>query len=202
MNTMAKFASIVLIVGLFWVQALCQTVDARGPIHETKRRVAAGHSGSIGRRLAVALSVEVGATAAIPREPFDAEFVLENSGKDNLVVPVSPNPGDFEPKDPSISYSVKHLSLFLTFGKRQAPILWGAQLYGSPQMPGTLVVIAPGKSLRVLARIAAPAAPPESEANIIVPFVAHAILNDETIQEVNGKTLMESVEIGSATSAN
>jgi hypothetical protein len=112
---------------------------------------------------------------------------------------MSPHPGDFEPGDPTASYVVRVLSLCVTSDKREAQILPGqAHLYGNEAVPGTLLKLAPSDSIRVLARIALPS-PSGAELSGFV-LVGHAMLDNETIRTVNGHSLSDLQEIGSASS--
>jgi hypothetical protein len=189
-------ASVILLV----IAALGQlTVDATGPIRERRREPASGRGGSIGRKLPLQVAIET--TGAPPDENGKTvvEFVLRNPGKNDLTLPISPHPGDLEPVDPKASYTGRVLGLFVTSDKRQANILSGhAHLYGSDAVPGTLITLAPGESIKVLARVALPRSSP-SEPGALV-FVGHAMLDNETIKTVNWQAIFNRQEIGSASS--
>jgi hypothetical protein len=76
--------------------------------------------------------------------------------------------------------------------------LGGADLYGSAALPGTLMNLAPGDSIRVLTRVALPevgGAGPRTET-----FDASASLVYETIRTVNGQIFSDSQEVGFAKS--
>jgi hypothetical protein len=190
-------ASVVLSV----VAALSQsTVDATGPIRDRLRKPTAGHASSTGRKLPLQIAIEVHGVSPEVSIPTDVEFVLTNSGKDHLTVPVSPNPGDLEPADPKVGYSVTVLSLYITSerkGEKKLP--GGADLYGSRAWPATLVSLAPGESIRVLARVTLPPIRITDQANAIA-FFAHGVLDNQTINTVDDRTVEDTQEIGSATS--
>jgi hypothetical protein len=178
--------------------ALAQlTVDATGPIRQRKRDAARGHVGCCGRKLPLQVAMET--TGSPPDENGQTlvEFVLTNSGKKALVLPVSPHPGDLEPSDPNATYSGMSLGLRIGLSKKPAGIFGGgADLFGSKEFPGTLVSLAPGDSIRVLARVALPqVGNTEPEA-----FKASALLGTETIKRVNGELVSESQNVGFADS--
>jgi hypothetical protein len=178
------------------------TVDATGPIRESQREEASGRGGSsgggIGRKLSIQVAVETTGAPADENGKTVVEFTLTNSGKTDLNVPISPHPGDFEPADPKASYKVEMLSLFITSNKKATDILSGsAHLYGSDAVPGTLLSLATGESIRVLLRVAF--AKSSTSVGEVV-FVGHATLNNEAIKMVNGQTVLEFQEIGSAAS--
>jgi len=175
------------------------TVDATGPIRESQREEASGSSGGgIGRKLSIQVAVETTGAPADENGKTVVEFTLTNSGKTDLNVPISPHPGDFEPADPKASYKVEMLSLFITSDKKATDILSGsAHLYGSDAVPGTLLSLATGESIRVLLRVAF--AKSSTSVGEVV-FVGHATLNNEAIKMVNGQTVLQFQEIGSAAS--
>jgi hypothetical protein len=175
------------------------TVDATGPIHQRLRNAGAGSGSGIFRKLQLQIAIEVPRASPNDNRPTEVDFILTNSGKDELTIPISPNPGDFEPADPKVSYTVKLLNLYITTDMRQGILPGGADLYGNRAFPGTLVTLAPGKSVRVLTRVALPLVLVADQTSTAV-FVAHAVLNDETIRTVDGQTLVDGQEIGSATS--
>jgi hypothetical protein len=98
----------------------------------------------VGRKLPVNVIIET--TGAPPDESGKTlvVFVLTNSGKTNISLPVSPNPGDLEPPDPKTSYKGLVLGLRISLAKRPASIFaGGADLYGSDDFAGTLVNMVP-----------------------------------------------------------
>ena len=185
----------VLICGsvlLVSVSAYAQTVDARGPNREATTRVDAGHGGSIGKKLQVSVSVEVPHSAANSDGTYDVVFLLTNIGDTDLVLPISPHPRDFEVGDPPKSYSVKHLSLYLTTDKQPDVALWGAHLYGNPTVQVSLTTLRVAATLRVLAKLTIPSDTGRRS------VTAHAVLNVEMIKSENGEVSADTEEIGSA----
>jgi hypothetical protein len=203
----ARFRVLVICVFVFTgIFASAQlTVDATVPIHERRRQPTRGHAGSSGRRLP--LQVAIGTNGSPPDEKGKTlvTFVISNSGKDDIEVPVSPHPGDFEPEDSKASHTVKMLSLYLTVDhgegadRRRAMIPDSAHLYGNNAFPGTIVLLAPGESIHVLARLTLPTDAEVKEGGAIVARVS---LNDETIRTVGGQTSSDRQEIGSADSVD
>ncbi len=168
------------------------TVDATVPIRKRVRETMAGRGSGTGRRLPVKVAIEVyGYPIASERTRVD--FVLTNSGKEDIILPVSPHPGDFEPTDPKSSYAVKLLNLYVTSDKNHRTLLpGGADLYGNRAFPDSLVRLGPGDSMRVLTRVALPT---KGEA-----FVADIMLIDQSVKIVGGEGLTETNLVGSATS--
>ena len=192
---------LIAAIALSAVYALGQlTVDATGPLRDRLRRPTAGHGGSIGRELPLKLAVEVLGGSPDPAISTEVQFILTNSGKNPLTIPVSPNPGDLEPADPKVRYSVRVLSLYITTDrKREKKVPGGVELYGNRGWPGTLMSLAPGESVRVLARVALPPIPiPDQDSGMV--FVGHAILDNQAVHTVDGQTFEDTQEIGSATS--
>jgi hypothetical protein len=189
-------ASVILLA----IAALGQlTVDATGPIRERRREAGIGQGGGFGRKLPLQVAMKTPGTPPDENGKTVVEFILTNTGKNDLTLPISPHPGDLEPSDPKANYTVQCLGLRITSGKGSGTILpGGADLCGRNAFPGTLIALAPGESIRVLTRVALP--------HISIPgpgarvFVADAILNRETIKIVNGQTVSDMQEIGLASS--
>jgi hypothetical protein len=183
------FAAAVLLCPIVSVGQVI--VDATVPVHERLRNPTAGHSGSFGRELPVTVALEVPAGGA------ELNFVLTNTGTTPLIVPVSVHPGDLEPANPAIPYTVQALHLFLSSGSKETAILptGKADLYGSETTPQTLVKLLPNESLQVLTCLM----PDEIRAKGTT-FVAHAILESETVKTIRGDTTEDSQEIGSSQS--
>jgi hypothetical protein len=173
------------------------TVDASGPIREGTRIASQGRGGGVGKTLPLKVAIEINVPSPDLNGKTLLEFVLTNSGKDELTLPVSPNPGDFEPSDRKVGYTVMTLALLVGMSKRPGVLFpGGADLFGNAAHPGTLMVLAPGDSLRVLARVALP---PVSELDG-ERFDGTASLASETIKTVEGKLIFDSREIGFARS--
>jgi len=185
---------------LFSIAAANQlTVDATGPVRERPRVATAGHVGSIGYKLPLQIAIEVQGVADRGGKT-EVDFVLTNSGKTDLLIPVSPNFGDLEAKERKQGYAVNHLILYLTFDQKRESILPGvANLYGTRVFSGTLVALASGESIRILTRMVLNSdSAPERATNRV--YVAHTVLNVETTKTVAGQTFEDVQEVGSAVS--
>src|SRR5258708_2005563 len=189
----------ILVVTVFASAQL--TVDATGPIRERRRPPTAGSGGTMGRKLPISLAIEI--RDAQPSATGDSLvlFVLTNSGRDKLTVPISPHPGDLEPSNPGANYALSRLSLYITTSDRAQShaLLPGTNLYGNQAFSGTLATLAPGESLRVLVRVKLLVEPSKPGTSAPV-YVAHVILSTETIKTISGRTVSDTREIGSATS--
>lgn len=173
------------------------TVDATGPIRERKREAAQGHGGSVGRKLPLRVSIQTSISALDKDGKTLVEFVLTNSGKSDLTLPISPHPGDLEPSDPKAPYTLVALGLRISLSKKPGVIFpGGAELFGSAEFPETLVSLAPGNSLRVLTRVALP----EVGGRNADTFVASASLGNESMRTMNGVILSDLQNVGFATS--
>ncbi len=192
------FVSVVMLCS---IAVLGQTViDATGPIRGRLRNPTAGHVGSIGRKLPIQIAVEYQRPQPQTKDAMNVCFILTNTGEKELAIPVSPHPGDLEPQDKNVTYTVKHLNLYMTSisNKRQELVLaGGAQLFGNEGLPKTMLTLGPGKLVRVLARVQVPSGR-LSDRTIL--FVAHAALDSETMRTVDGQTFEDSEEIGIASS--
>jgi hypothetical protein len=174
------------------------TVDATGPIRQRVREVSVGRGGGVGRKIPLRVVIAV-LGGWDDKGKIEVDFTLTNIGKDELTIPISPNPGDLEPADPKASYMVESFALRIAPREKPGGILpGGADLYGSPRLPETLTTLAPGDSVRVLTRVALPRVPSAEEGTVV--FVASAMLNNERIKTVNGQIVSDLQEIGSASS--
>ncbi len=182
------FAGSVLLYSIVSVGQVI--VDATIPVHGRLRSPTAGHSGSFGRELPVSITVEVPAGGEL-------NFVLTNTGTTPLIVPVSVHPGDLEPANPEMPYRVQVLHLFLTSGSKEMAIVptGKADLYGNEAFSQTLVKLLPKQSLRVLTLLV-----PDEVRSRGNSFVAHAILESETVKTIRGDTTEDDQEVGSSTS--
>lgn len=195
----------IVIVGLsvlFSVALLAQTViDVTVPIHKRLRNPTAGQAGSIGRKLPLQIALEFPSERSNSDGDVKVAFVLTNASQKDLTIPISPHPGDFEPPDTNQPYTVQHLHLYLTSNKVQDSALHGgADLYGNQTHPRTLLTLPPGQSVRVLAWVKVPK-DISTEQGAAASVVAHAALDLEALKTAHGKTIMNSDEIGSCSSA-
>jgi hypothetical protein len=136
------------------------------------------------------------------------EFILTNSGKEGLRIPISPDPGDVEPAEGN--YSLRVLALYMTscdspsewpcaIATRQKMLPGGAWLYGNEES-ATLVTLAPGDSIRVRAHVKLPAARGRDRKKTDI-FVARANLVVQAVTTVDGKSYRDDNEdLGSANS--
>jgi hypothetical protein len=197
MRTLRLLTTISLVI-VFAVNSLGQlTIDTTGPIRQRKREAVRGHVGSSGRKLSLQLAIQTAGSPPDEKGKTLVEFILTNSGKNELTLPVSPNAGDLEPSDPKTAYTVMRLGIGISLSKKPAVILpGGADLYGSAESPGTVIDLAPGDTIRVLARVALPeAGGPNPEG-----FDAIASLDNQTIRTVNGEVVSDSQDLGFARS--
>jgi len=187
----------VLVTLLAIVASAQLTVDATGATRERKRPATTGGGGGIGRKASLRLSIEVLYPSSDGDGKTVVEFTLTNSGNEQLEIPVSPNPGDLEPEDPKEAYTVTTLALRIDCTKagKTETVRGGANLFGSVAFPGTSVPLAPGESIRVLAKVLFPPAQA-----VETSFVAYAGLGSESIKTVGGRTTSMSHEIGYALS--
>ena len=153
--------------------------------------------GSVGKKVPLLVNVQLGGGGATDQKgKTEIDFILTNAGKTDLILPISPHPRDLEPSDPKADYSVQCLSLYMIPSKGPNLLPGGANLYGNSEVPGSLTTLAPGDSIRVLARIALPLQPTAESTAVL--FHAGANLSDETLKVVNGKRVSELHIVGSA----
>jgi len=91
-----------------------------------------------------------------PREPFEAEFRVLNTGRVPMDLPVSPHLSDLQPDDPSLSFSYFSLTLLAHISVEpyaEAGAFGLVQLYGSPDHEGTMIRLQPGEWIRVKANV-------------------------------------------------
>jgi hypothetical protein len=92
-----------------------------------------------------------------PAKPFAAEFRVLNTGLAPIDMPVSPHLSDLQPGDASLVFSYLSLALVIRVaGEPQGPDVFSlgfAELYGSPDHHGTMVVLKPGEWIRVKANV-------------------------------------------------
>jgi hypothetical protein len=198
MNLALRLFTLGISVALSSTVSMCQaTVDATGPVRERARVASMGRGGGVGKKIPLRVAIAV-LGGWDDSGKIEVDFTLTNAGKDAVTIPISPNPGDFEPADPKAGYTVTSLSLQVIPHKRPGGILaGGAVVYGSSKLPETLMTLAPGDSVRVLTRVALPQISSAEEEDTVA-FVASAMLNSETIKTVGGQSVSEMHEIGSA----
>ncbi|MCI0423535.1 MAG: hypothetical protein L0312_30675 [Acidobacteria bacterium] len=183
-------------VALFSASVQAQlTIDATGPQKEP-RKTSSGGCASIGRKLPLKLAVEIHGGPTGDKGETVVEFLLTNSGKEGLRIPVSPDPSDVEPADSNATYTLRRLALYIVRQEKILPEI--AFLYGSDES-ATLTTLAPGDSIRVRAKVALPRATGSRETDRAT-LIAHASLKDETIMTVNGKPSRDCFEVGYAKS--
>lgn len=81
------------------------------------------------------------------------ELKIQNTGKNRLLFPSTPNLGDLEPLDPKASYKYREGVVVLTFkDPEHREFDMGESFYGSADVPGTLHELAPGQWFTVRGR--------------------------------------------------
>lgn len=175
------------------------TVDATGPIRSRTREATRGHGGGVGRKLPLEVRIRINGAPPDENGKTMVEFLLKNTGKSDLMLPISPHPRDLEPSDQKAPYAVLVLGLRISLSKEPGVVFsGGADLYGDAAVAGSTTTLAPGSSVLVLTMIALPQGVAEqNEAG----FIATAILNKQTMRRVNGQVFSDMDEIGSARSA-
>jgi hypothetical protein len=184
-------------VFLFSLYALAQlTIDATGG-HREPRSGKRIYGGILGRRLPVQVAVEVHGVPSGEEGKTVVEFVLTNSSKEGLRIPISPDPDQVE--GPEAAYSYKLLRLYITSDpKREKALPGGARLYGNEES-ATMVTLAPGDSVRVRAEVALGSVSGTGEKRTVA-LVAHAMLVDQKMTTVDGERVVKSLVTGAAKS--
>lgn len=197
---------VLTMVAFFSCSALGQlTVDATGPHKAPDFGISGGSGGGVGRNLTLQVTVKID---GIPYSAGDGrtvvDFTLTNSGKENIFVPVSP-----DPEDVGSATSFRELSLSITAETKyklagkdrkllQAETESHNQFINLYGVQGTLFALAPGQSMHVLGEVALPHVSEANQQSGV--FVAHVMLDDNYIKTVSNKRLMDSREVGIATS--
>ena len=93
-----------------------------------------------------------------PKQPFEAEFKILNSGLAPIEVPVSPHLSDLQPPDESLEFEYLSIVLRLTLmnADPEGPEIQSGgdlELYGTADHEGTIVVLKPGEWIRVKAKM-------------------------------------------------
>lgn len=187
---------LIFILVAFGPTAFCQLlVDATGPGRQLTRKPTLGRGGSVGRKIPLQVAIRTTGFPADQDGKTLVEFTLTNTGKDELILPISPNAADLEPSDPKESFTLVTLALRLTLSGKPAVIFpGGADVYGSDTLPESLVRLSPHDSVRVLTRVGLP------DLTSNESLVATASLNKTKIMASGGQTLSDSQEIGFAQS--
>jgi hypothetical protein len=184
---------VVMMATFAWGQ---QTVDATGPVRRRHNEPTSGSGGGVGRKMSLLVAMAV-VGGWDDQGKIEIDFTLTNVGKRPLTIPVSPNSGDVEPPDPKASYSIECLNLRVApYAKQERILPGGVDLYGRAEISGTLMKLNPGSSVRVATRVALPRV--DSVTDGTIGFVASAMLNHETITGIDGQTVSDAQEIGSA----
>lgn len=86
-------------------------------------------------------------------EEVTFEVKIQNTGKNPVIVPWTPNLGDVEPADPKASYKYRIGVVVVTFKDPESrEFSMGESLYGSEEVPGTLRELAPNHWFTVRGR--------------------------------------------------
>lgn len=130
-----------------------------GPFHESSRHPrkftgSCGGGGSdSGEPQATVTLLSLDRTSLPVGERVTFELKVENTGKNPLFFPSTPNLGDLEPLDPKVSYKYREGVVVLTFkDPEHHEFNRGESLYGSTDVPGTLRELAPGQWFTVRGR--------------------------------------------------
>lgn len=173
-------------------------IDATGAVRARTRNPTSGRGGGAGRKLPLQIALELSPPSSEPEGRSKVTFVLTNIGQKDIVIPNSPHPGDFEPKDKSQSYGVQHLHLYLTSNTSEGSALpGGAHLYGNVDHPATLLTLAPAQSVQIIVSVRISR---EGTAAGTTSLIGHAALTTETLKTADDQTSVDSEETGSATS--
>ncbi len=194
---------LVLILGVAPISLSGQlVVDASHAMRDRLRSPAAGTVGSVGRRLPV--DVTIGAESL---KKGVVEIEITNTGRTELVLPVSPDAGELEPADPHEPYTLQVLNISLTSSEGARQVAVGeASLYSSAAAPSTYVRLAPEESVRVLiasrlSKSEAASTDASPNARVLGVVVAHATLSRQAITVRDGKLYENTEELGYADSA-
>ncbi len=173
-------------------------VDATLETRDLTRKIIGGTSGGTGQSLPVDLQTVIVNGGKKAGDKLFVDFIITNSGRQSIVLPVSPNARDIEPEGSSPS-TFKRLSLFLTVEHGREPLMLkgGASLYGTSALEGTLRTLRPSESLIVhtvflLASWEGPLSGTQT-------LTGHVRLLNETLKPKGSNLESVSSEIGSAT---
>jgi hypothetical protein len=194
----ARCLALVAVIGSLSIVSASQlTIDATTPARERQRNADVTHGGGVGRKVSLLVEIQPHGSSSDTKGSTEVEFLLTNSGKVDLVIPISPHPADLEPADPKAGYTLECISLRIAPVKNPGGMLsGGVDLYGRPEVTGTLITLAPGGSIRVLTLVALPS---NSQTGASTEaFVGTALLTTEAIRAAGGKLFSDLQEIGSA----
>jgi hypothetical protein len=131
----------------FWLLSCCaRSVDCRRhwPVRDRQRNADISSGGGVGKKVPLLVSIQVASGGAVDANgKTEIEFVLNNAGKVNLIIPTSPHRGELEPSEPKTDYATKCLSLLISHARVPGILPGGAVLYGRPEVPDTLTTLAP-----------------------------------------------------------
>lgn len=173
-------------------------IDATVQIRNRQREPIAGTGGGIGLEIPLLGAKSRHSISMQPPAKAEIEFTLTNVGKEFITIPISPHPRDFEPQNPQESYSLECLSLRILPAAGPAAVLpGGADLFGSSSVSGSMKILSPGESVRVLTLVTLPSISTMPEAS---GFIAMAMLTDRKVAFANGRFKEDPQEICSARS--
>ncbi|HKW17786.1 MAG TPA: hypothetical protein VJO35_09785 [Terriglobales bacterium] len=194
-------------MGLLVISTLANgqlTIDATHLGRARRREPTVSSGGGIGRKLPLKVSLRSPGSPPNEAGMSVVEFTIANTGKKDVLVPISVSPGDIEPDDAKVPYADTEMSVYATAdtgsgaARKSAVLRGGAHLYGSAGLAGTSLTLAPGEEIRVLASFKLPALTDADRSREVL--VGHVALNDEHVSTVEGKTRSDFREIGSADS--
>jgi hypothetical protein len=92
----------------------------------------------------------------ITLDPFEVEIRILNSGSKAIGIPVSPHLSDLQPEDASQEFHYQTIGLVFYYFEHVPATATGfghVELYGSTEHPSTIIMLKPGESIRVKAKI-------------------------------------------------
>jgi len=172
------------------------TIDATGPIRKLRWEVQGGSGGSAGARIPVSVRVERTGATETAGGPIKVEFTLTNTGNSDFEIPISTQPADLEPNDPNVEYTVTDLALSISEVAPPFKIVAMVALYGKPDVAGTMIRLAPGHSICVLAMVRFPYIPSDGTGS--GRFRALASQRHDAFTIRDGRRLLDGQDIGSS----
>lgn len=91
-----------------------------------------------------------------PKQSFEAEFRVLNTGLAPIELPISPDLADLQPQDESVSFSYFSLALVvqtLNEGNLEMPFAGLIELYGLSDRENSMLMLRPGEWIRVIANV-------------------------------------------------